>query len=1081
MRISLPLALASASLATALLASPASAGEETPDWDVNQPDYSVEARSARIDVAEGTWMSLDVSPDGEHVVFDLLGDIYRIPISGGDAEPLTRGHAWDMQPRYSPDGSRIAFTSDRAGGDNIWTLELASGELQQVTREDFRLLNNPTWSPDGEYIAARKHFTTSRSLGTGEIWLYHAEGSEQNVGQQVVERPSPTFQKEQGEPMFTADGSGIYFTLNTTPGDTFIYHQDSNSEIFQIRRVDLASGEITTVAGGPGGAVRPTPSPDGKQLAYIKRVRAQSRLFVMDLATGEERMVYDQMNLDMQEAWAVHGLYPNMDWTPDSKNLVFWTRGKLWQLELASGELRNIPFKVEDERKIYPAPRFQVEVAPESFSTRMVRYAQPAPDGNAVVFESLGKLYIKRGDGAPRPLTTDPDDAGFDYEPVWSPDGRSVYFLRWNDQSLSSVRRVSAGGGKSRAVTDARGQFTELAINGAGDTLVWRKRPGSSLLNPAWDVQPGIYLLDLDGESPRFVSARGTDPHFGPGERIYAQERAESATGRGSSTASTKLISMTRAGHDIRELAVADFATAIRMAPTGRHIAFATGHQIYLTPALPSGKPLVLDADTPAFPTVRLSKTGGTYLYWNADGSTVSWSVGPRLKSVGVSDALTADYQPPETGRDLSMKVASAVPDTRLALTNARIITMDSERTVHERGTVLLRGNRIEAVGPSEDVTVPQGFKRVDMAGKTLVPGLVDIHAHGPYGAGEIIPQQNWNLLAHLALGVTTVHNPSSRASLAFAAAEYRNAGLILGPRIFSTAEIVYGARSTLWSPVNSLEDAIAHVRRLKAQGATSVKNYNQPRREQRQQVIEASRQVGIMTVAEGGSLYHQDMNLIADGTTGIEHNVPALPMYEDVTQFWSQSEAGYTPTLVVTFGGLTSEDYYYQDTEVWKHPILANFVPPAVLQPRSVRRPMAPDADYRDDDAAAAAKVLLNEGVMVNTGGHGQREGLATHWEMWSFNRGGFSPMEALSAATINPATYLGMDADIGSLEAGKLADLVVLEANPLEDIRNSDRISHVLLNGRLYRAGDLAEEHTGDARLAPFYWQGKPESRIR
>lgn len=245
--------------------------------------------------------------------------------------------------------------------------------------------------------------------------------------------------------------------------------------------------------------------------------------------------------------------------------------------------------------------------------------------------------------------------------------------------------------------------------------------------------------------------------------------------------------------------------------------------------------------------------------------------------------------------------------------------------------------------------------------------------------------------------------------------------------------------------------------------------------------VIEAARQEGLMPVAEGGSLYHMDMNLVGDGITGIEHNVPVLTLYDDVIQYWRQSQAGYTPTLSVTFGGLPSEDYYYQHTEVWKHPLLANFVPPTVLQPRSVRRPMAPEADYRDDDAAAAAKVLLDEGIMVNTGGHGQREGLATHWEMWSFVRGGFSPMQALAAATINPASYLGMDRDLGSLEAGKLADLVILDSNPLEDIHNSDQISHIVLNGRIYEAEPLSEVHTGDSALQPFWWQGRPESEIR
>ncbi len=1076
-------------LAAALLGTLAQAQDQTPeqdeaDWDVNQPAFSTTAQDITLDVTEGTWMSLDVAPDGKSVVFDLLGDIYRVPLSGGDASSITSGHAWDIQPRFSPDGEFIAFTSDRSGGDNIWTMHLKSGTLRQITHEDFRLLNNPTWSPDGQYIAARKHFTTSRSLGTGEIWLYHVNGDAGQQGQQVVEKPTETFQKEQGEPIFAPDGSGIYFSINSTAGNEFVYHQDSNREVFQIRRVDLKDGKITQVAGGPGGAVRPAPSPDGKQLAYVKRLRAQSRLFLMDLESGEETLLFDALDPDMQETWAVQGVYPNMDWTPDGKHIVFWAQGKLWKLTVASRKLSEIPFRVRDTRSVYPALRFPVEVAPDTFNTRMVRFAQHSPDGKAIVFESLGALYLKRGDRQPKRLTDDKSSDGFDYFPVWAPDSDRVYFLRWNDRNLSTIRMVNVAGGKSRALRLDKGQYTELAISGDGKKLAYRKRLGNSLLNPDWDVKSGLYVLHLDTGESQFVSERGTHPHFGPDNRLYAQERSASPARRGSDTAKTQLISMTLEGHDVRTLAQADFATAIRLAPGGRHIAFIDKHQIYMALAMPSGKVITLDADKPAFPTVKLSSLGGTYLYWSADGSAVSWSVGPELKTVRLSDALKPDYPGPDAGGtrvDLSMSVKADTPRSRLALTNARILTMNSGRDVIAHGTVLIEDNRIKAVGETDQVKIPADYLKLDISGKTVIPGLVDIHAHGPYGSGEIIPQQNWNLLAHLALGVTTIHDPSSRANLAFAAAEYARAGIILGPRIFSTAEIIYGAKSTYWAPVNNLDDALAHVRRLKAQGAISIKNYNQPRRNQRQQVNEAAYREGIMSVAEGGSLYHMDMNMIADGITGIEHNVPTLRMYDDVTQFWRQSGAGYTPTLVVTYGGLTAEDYYYQKSEVWKHPILVNFVPPAVLQPRAVRRVMAPEADFRDDDAARAAKILLEAGVLVNTGAHGQREGLATHWEMWSFSRGGFSPMQALAAATINPATYLGMDKDLGSLEPGKLADMVILHANPLDDIHHSDKISHVLRGGRVYVAASLAEEHTGERRVAPFYWQGKAQSEIR
>jgi imidazolonepropionase-like amidohydrolase len=262
-------------------------------------------------------------------------------------------------------------------------------------------------------------------------------------------------------------------------------------------------------------------------------------------------------------------------------------------------------------------------------------------------------------------------------------------------------------------------------------------------------------------------------------------------------------------------------------------------------------------------------------------------------------------------------------------------------------------------------------------------------------------------------------------------------------------------------------------VRRLKAQGAHSIKNYNQPRREQRQQVVAAAIAEGMEVVAEGGSLFSQDITIIADGNTSLEHNIPQRVLYEDVVSFFSQTKVAYTPTLVVSFGGLGADPYWRQATDVWTHPILSHHVPPHVLQPKSVRRVKAPEEDFEEQYIAREARKLSARGVTVNTGAHGQEEGLGTHWELWSFVRGGWTPLEALRAATINPARHLGMDADIGSLEKGKLADLLILDANPLEDIRNSDKLSGVMLNGRLYDPVTMNEVTTGNAVRAPYYWE--------
>lgn len=1050
-------------MGAALLGTSALVGaDDAEKWDVANPPVSGEAKEVQVDTREGTWMSLDVSPDGKTIVFDLLGDIYVMPAAGGKATPIASGVAWEIQPRFSPDGSEIAFTSDRAGGDNIWVMKADGSDLRQITKEGFRLLNNPTWSPDGHYIAARKHFTTSRSLGAGEIWMYHASG-DASGGMQVVKRPNEAFQKELGEPMFSPDGKAIYYTMNVTPGNTFLYAQDSNTEVFQIKKVSLENGTVETAVGGPGGAVRPAPSPDGSKLAFVKRVRAKSRLFVKDLVSGELTMLDDDLDYDMQEGWAVHGLYPNMDWTPDSKEIVYWSRGKIWRLDVASGEKAEIPFHVQDTRTVYAPPRFKVDVAPDTFRTKMVRFATPSPDGKAVVFESLGALYVKRGNDAPEKLTRG-GNYGFELSPAWSPDSKTVYFLTWDDEKLGSIQRVSARGGKAKPVHEVPGHYTGLNLNAAGDLLIYRKRGGGYLLDDTRDENQGVYTLSVKGGTPALITKDGTDPAFGADGRILV-------------TRGNDLVSLTADGFDAQTLANTTYGTDFRVNSAGSHILWRENYHAYMAPLPRTGKAVSLSPKGGSVPVTRLTRDGATYLGWS-DDDTAHWSIGPVMKSVDVADAFGADFKAPEEGLDLSQQIEAAQPTGMTAVTNARIVTMDDAGVI-ERGTILIEGNRIKAVGA--DVVVPEGARVVDAGGKTVLPGFVDIHAHGPYGSGEIVPQQNWSSMAHLAFGVTTTHDPSSRATLVFAASEYQQAGKILSPRTFSTAEIVYGAKSSYWAPVDALNDALGHARRLKAQGAISIKNYNQPRRDQRQQVVEAGRQLGLNVVAEGGSLYHQDMNLIVDGNTGVEHTLPNQHIYGDVLQFWPQTEVGFTPTLVVAFGGIGGENYWYKHMDVWKHPRLSRFVPPTVLQPRSVRREMAPDEDYGDALNAAFAKDLMDRGVSVHTGAHGQREGLATHWELWSMVRGGMSPLQALHTATINPARYMGMDTDIGSLKEGKLADLIIVEGDPLANIRDTDKLTHVMLGGRLYRSDTLEEEVTGDYKPKAFYWADRPESSIR
>lgn len=1054
--------------ATVVFASDDKSDSEEDSWDVSA--IPGEPRDVSIDTRSGTWMSLDVSPDGKTIAFDLLGDIYVLPVEGGEARSINSGLAWSMQPRFSPDGTEIAFISDAGGGDNIWIMKADGSDARQLTKEDFRLLNNPYWSPNGDYLAARKHFTTARSLGTGEIWIYHRNGG---GGVAVVERPNEAHQKELGEPAFSPDGRYLYYSLDQTPGSSFVYAQDSNGEVFAIRRHDLETGENIVFVTGAGGALRPAPSPDGKYLAFVRRIRGNSALFLKDLVSGAEYPIYTGLDKDLQEVWAVHGAYPNMDWMPDSRSVVFWSGGGIKRVDIGSKNVTEIPFHVNDTRAVYDAPRPNIDVAPASFTTSMVRNAELSPDGTKVVFESAGRLYIKSlPDGKPKRLTADATDH-FEYDPSWSRDGKNVAFISWDDKELGNVHRVRASGGKSTRLTRQPGHYHGPRFSPGGNSVVFDADDGGYLTSPDWSMDTGVFMVAANGGDARKITSDGSNPHFGSrSDRLYVTRRGE--TGR-------SLVSIDLEGDKERTHASGEHVLQYEVSPDDRHFAFRQNYHVYALPLPPGGKPLEISTKVASVSMTKASGNGGNFPHWTNGGATLAWSLGATLFDASVAELFVlaaedeedAGYKAPVDGISMSMRLDADVPSTVVALTGARIVTMaDDDGGVIENGVIVIDGNRISAVGSSGDVEIPPGAKRVEVDGKTIIPGLIDAHAHGPAGVG-IIPEQNWTAYATLALGVTTIHDPSNDATEIFAADEMQRTGQILAPRMFSTGDIVYGARSTYFAEINSLDDAREHVRRLKAQGAMSIKNYNQPRREQRQQVTTAAREEGMLVVSEGGSLFHMDLSMVADGNSAIEHNLPQSMLYDDVLQFWGQTNVAYTPTLVVTYGGLSAETYWYQETEVWKHPLLSNFVPPHILQPRSVRRLIAPDNDYHHTTSAATSKLLADQGVMVSIGAHGQREGLGSHWEIWSFAQGGMSSIEALRTATTAPAKALGFANDLGSLEVGKLADLVVIDANVVADIFQTDKVDMVMLNGRLYDAATLNERVTGDRKTQPFYWQ--------
>ncbi len=1055
-------------LAVSLLSLPfTSPAQDKPKWDVNNPGGP--HKEVSFTVSEGTWMNLDLSPDGSTLVFDLLGDIYSMPATGGTATPLRTGLAFEVQPRFSPDGKQILFTSDAGGGDNIWAMNSDGSNARQVTKETFRLLNNGAWMPDGQYVVARKHFTSTRSLGAGEIWMYHISGGK---GLQLTTKKND--QQDVNEPVVSPDGRYIYFSEDMYPGGFFQYNKDPNKQIFAIRRVDRQTGKVEDVTGGPGGAVRPQLSNDGSKLAFVRRVRTKSVLYLRDLNTGEEWPIFDQLSKDQQEAWTIFGSFTGFDWTPDDKHIIIWSNGKINRVDVSQANASTIiPFTANVRQKIADAVRVKQDINPETFDVKVIRHLVTALDEKSVVFSALGHLYKKDlPSGRPQRLTSGSD---YEFEPSFSPDGKQLVYTTWNDSSSGAIFVMNTSGNpRPVKITSEKGIYRRASFSPDGSLIVFEKEEGSTVLGPAYTSRPGIYTIPATGGKARFITADGTSPAFDhTGKRIYFQ--------KGSAEMNRNFASVDLNGHEERIHLKSTYGSQFTVSPDGNWIAFIDLHNVYLATFPITGKTIDLGSTTEDFPVKKVSRDAGLNLHWSKDAGKIHYTLGDQYYTVNLKDRFEflsgkpdSLFAYPEKGVTIGLRAETDKPAGTIAFTNARIITMSNDQVI-ENGTIVIKGNIIEALGNSGAVNIPAGAKVMDAKGKTIMPGFIDAHAHGSHFREGITPQKHWPYYANLAYGVTTMHDPSANSELVFAQSELVKTGQMVGPRIFSTGTILYGADGDFKAVVNNIEDARSALRRTKAFGAFSVKSYNQPRRDQRQQIIQAARELNMEVVPEGGSFFFHNLSMILDGHTTIEHNMPMSVLYDDVIQLWKHAGTAYTPTLIVSYGGISGEYYWYQHHDVWEKDRLLNFTPRRVVDTRSRHRTMVPEEEYENGHILVSkqAKKLNDAGVLVNMGAHGQLQGLGAHWEIWMMHQGGMTPMEALKTATINPAKSLGFDHQLGSLEPGKLADLLVLDKNPLDDIYNTESIRYTMVNGRLFESETMNETGNQERTRPRFYWE--------
>ena len=1038
-------------------------------WDVNNPHKDWSYKTFNLNTDEGTWMNLDISPDGKTIVFDMLGDIYTMPVTGGKAKALRTGLAFEVQPRYSPDGTYISFTSDAGGGNNIWVMTADGQNAKAITKEKYRLLNNAVWTPDGKSLVARKHYTSERSVGAGEMWQYPLVGS---AGLQITKRKND--QQDVNDPSISPDGRYLYYAEDMYPGGFFQYNKDPNSQIYVIKQYDFTTGKTKTITGGPGGAARPIISRDGKNLAFVKRIREQTVLYIHDLATGEEKPIYFDLDKDQQEAWAVFGVYPYFSWMPNNKDLVFWTAGKIHSINIDSKVIKNIPFEIDTSIKLTETHQVKREAFTENFSSKMIKDVKTSPNGNTIIFTSLGHIYKKTlPNGIPTRISNLSD---FEADPSFSPDGKSVLFVTWNDENLGAIYSIKLDGSGLKKLTKQKGIYRTPIYDGSGSKIAYRKESGNGDQGFDFTKMTGIYTMNYTGSYPKRISESGEFPQFSEdNKRVFFQ-----TGGAFFGNLTKKLKSVDLSGNDEKSHFTSKLANRIVPSPDNKWVAIIHLHKVYIAPFIQNGQEINLDIKTKSFHIESLSEEAGIDIHWGSSNKKVHWTLGGEYFTKNLIDntkdpfAKTNLDSSKATSSSINLTVKSDVPEGIIAFTNARLIIMNGNKVIEE-GTIIINQNKIDTIGTSEKIAIPEGAKVYDMKGKTIMPGIVYVHAHVGAFRNGLSTQKHWQFYANLAFGVTTSHDPSVHTKAAFTLEELQKSGQTVGPRLFSTGFILYGAEGDFKAVVNNLEDARFAIERTKAFGAKSVKSYNQPRREQRQQIMQAAKELGVNVVPEGGSNFYSNMSMIFDGHTGIEHNIPVNPVYKDVLSLWSNSKTGYTPTLIVNYGGMNGEMFFYEESNVWENQTLLKYTPRYVIDTRSRHRIKIPRKEYENGHILTSKTVtdLSKMGVKVNLGAHGQLQGLGAHWELWMLHQGGMSNLEALKAATINGAEYIGIGDELGTLEVGKLADLIILDKNPLENIRHSNTVTHTMINGRLYDVTTMNEIGNYNTPRTKFYWE--------
>lgn len=1031
------------------IASPVPQGDGLP----LRPD-----RMLRFRTDEGTWLSPDLSPDGRRIAFELLGDLYLLDARGGRARAIATGMAFDSQPTFSPDGRRIAFLSDRSGAENIWISGPDGSDPRQIThfRED-ALLISPSWSADGRTIFVSRQRTEYMSVellsvdvATGALTMLvpgDSEARDSSFGAKA-----------------SRDGHWLYYAAQV--GD-----HDSEPPGFVIRRRDLRSGATETIVAPPrsyrpdlvlGTFFRPVPSPDGRHLVYATRYGSQMWLRLLDLDSKADRWLAPLGQHDELESAAWRDLAPHYAFTPDGRALVVNDGGKLVRIAL-DGTKTPIPFTVDVRVPLGPQNRTAIREDSGPVRARIIQHPMQSPDGRRLVFSALGQIYampLGQG-GSPQRLTR---DAFGEFDPSWSPDNRTVAYARWTARDGGDVWTVAADGlSPPRRITNSPAVYTSPVFTPDGRSIVALRSSNVVRMHRYMEYGPlreaELVLIPLSGGDVRVIAkgVMGGVPHFGPDRSKVAMLFDDGLNLVALDGSGRSLIAqVTGPGYYFLPGRVP--VDDLRLSPDGHWLLAQIAQQLYLfeVPATPGQ---TFDIARPPARHRRLTDVGADFLQWSADGRTVNWAIGSTWFRRPLADiALDAAGAPPrgaEAGPALRDEAVVTLPRATVTgsilLRGGTAITMRGDETIRD-ADILVSDGRIAAIGPRGTLSAPPGAEIRDVAGKWILPGFIETHDHVADIRRQQLDLDSWGVAANLAYGVTTAFDPSTLSIDMLAYQDLLDAGLMTGSRIRSTGPALFSFNEfTSKAQVDRVLDRYREHYRLH-----NIKLYRTGSRRVRQWIAESANARGLMVATEGATSDKLDLTQIQDGFATSEHALPASPIYDDVVRFLAGSGTGYNTTLMINGGG---QDHFIVDRRANEDPKLNRFAPRFIVDMKTRKRNWRQLADAMFPAYAAGAARVMRAGGLVGMGSHGEIPGLGFHWEMEAHVMGGMTPTEALHAATIGSARVIGRDADFGSLEPGKVADILILDRDPRVDIRDSQSLSQVMQGGRLYDAETLDE----------------------